>query len=303
VAGLRVEHVRLDLDQLTSGEKDSQDYWKAYPTLHLSYKLDEARKLTASFSERVNRPPSVLLNPLRYVIDPQDVQQGNPALKPQTTQSYELAFEEKPSGGGDYIATLYYRNNQGQFTQVLVPLGNGVFENTFENLGSSRDVGLELVANGKLTPKLLYNASANFYWKEISAQNLGFAGTRSAYGVSGRANLNWQARKDDLVQLNFVAYGKRLEAQGVDLPFWTVNLGWRHKVDDRMSLTFTAQDLFQTSRYRRHYDTEALVERFEFRPVSRAVFLRLDYRIGGHGKAAKDQPQFEYDNAPPPGPK
>jgi outer membrane receptor protein involved in Fe transport len=303
VAGLRVEHVRLDLDQLTSGEKDSQDYWKAYPTLHLSYKLDEARKLTASFSERVNRPPSVLLNPLRYVIDPQDVQQGNPALKPQTTQSYELAFEEKPSGGGDYIATFYYRNNQGQFTQVLVPLGNGVFENTFENLGSSRDVGLELVANGKLTPKLSYNASANFYWKEISAQNLGFAGTRSAYGVSGRANLNWQARKDDLVQLNFVAYGKRLEAQGVDLPFWTVNLGWRHKVDDRMSLTFTAQDLFQTSRYRRHYDTEALVERFEFRPVSRAVFLRLDYRIGGRGKAAKDQPQFEYDNAPPPGPK
>jgi outer membrane receptor protein involved in Fe transport len=302
-AGLRLEHVRLDLDQLTSGERDSQDYAKAYPTLHLSYRLDDTKKLTASFSERVNRPPSVLLNPLRYVIDPQDVQQGNPDLKPQITQSYELAFEDKPSGDADYIATLYYRNNQGQFTQVLKDLGDGVFENTFANLGSARDVGLELVASGKLTPKLSYNASATVYWREISAQNLGFAGKRSATGVSGRANLNWQVRKDDLVQFNLVGYGRRLEAQGVDLGYWTLNLGWRHKLNDRMSLTFTAQDLFQTSKYRRRYDTPELVERFEYLPVSRAVFLRLDYRVGGRGKAAKDQPQFEYDNAAPPGTK
>jgi len=44
-----------------------------------------------------------------------------------------------------------------------------------------------------------------------------------------------------------------------------------------------------------------LVERYDYRPVSRAVFLRLDYRFGGSGKAARE-PGFEYDTSGSSGP-
>src|SRR5213078_3899049 len=90
--GLRLEDVRIDIDQLTSGERDRQDYAKAYPSLHLAYKLDDERKLTASYSERVQRPPAFLLNPLRVIQDPKNVLQGNPDLKPQDTHSFELGY-------------------------------------------------------------------------------------------------------------------------------------------------------------------------------------------------------------------
>jgi hypothetical protein len=114
--------------------------------------------------------------------------------------------------------------------------------------------------------------------------------------VSGRANLDWQVRKEDAVQLNLVVNGRRLQAQGVDRPGWTLNLGWRHKVNDRISLTFTAQDVLATNGYSRRFDTPQLVERYDYRPVSRAVFLRLDYRFGGSGKAARE-PGFEYETS------
>jgi outer membrane receptor protein involved in Fe transport len=52
-------------------------------------------------------------------------------------------------------------------TDVSYDLGNGTFLNTRENLAKSRNGGLELVANGKLTPKLTYNVSGNAYWNEI----------------------------------------------------------------------------------------------------------------------------------------
>jgi outer membrane receptor protein involved in Fe transport len=292
--GLRLEDVQLDLVQLTSGEVDRPGYDKAYPTLHFAYKLDDERKLTASFSERVNRAPSFLLNPLRYIIDPQDVQQGNPNLKPQIAQVYEFAYEQK-QGGNDYIATLFYRRYQGEFTQLLFPLGNGVFESTFGNLGSSQSAGLELVANGKLTSKLSFNADATMFWREIDAANLGFAGTRSAFGGTARASLNWQVRPDDLVQANVAAYGRRLEPQGFDEPFWNLNFGWRHKFNDRLSATLTAQDVLATNRYARDFVTATLIEHTTFVPRSRAVFLRLDYRLGGAGKATP-QPEFEYEN-------
>ena len=303
-AGLRVETVRFDIDQHTSGEKDRQDYAKAYPSLHLAYKLDDERKLTASYSVRVQRPPPFLLNPLRIVNDPRNVLQGNPDLKPQDTQSYELGYEQR-HGQNAYQATLYYRRNVNQFVGVLVDLGGGVFEQTFDNLGSSRSAGLELTANGKLTSTLTYNASGNLYWTQVDAGNLGVgAGAQSAFGASGRANLNWQVRPDDLVQFNLIAFGKRLGAQGFNTPSYTVNLGWRHKVNDKVTATLTLQDLFASNRFERRLDTPIVFERLVGLPVSRAVFLRLDYRFGGRGKAGRE-PGFEYDQpgaGPPAGP-
>jgi outer membrane receptor protein involved in Fe transport len=289
-AGLRFEDVHIAFDQRTSDEVGRQDYQKLYPTLHLSYRLNEERKVTASFSERVNRPDSVLLNPLPYVIDPQNLQRGNPDLKPEVNQSFELALEDKPSGGGTYLATLYYRRREREVSNVLIDLGGGVLEQTYGNLGSSRTAGLELVANGKLTPKLSYSASTNIQWKTINAQNLGFAGDRSGFGVSARWNMNWQVRTDDLAQLNVIGYGRRLEPQGADLPYWVTNLGWRHKLGDRITATVTAQDIFGASHVRKRLD----VERFDYWPVARAAFLRLDYRLGGRSKSARE-PGFEYE--------
>lgn len=295
--GLRVEAVNLSLTQETSGQTGGQDYVKAYPSLHLAYRLDDERKITASYSRRVQRPPAVLLNPLRYVISPKDVQQGNPDLAPQDTQSFELGYEQR-HGPSTYQATLYYRRNGGAFSQVLFDLGDGVFEYSFANLGSSRAAGLELTASGKLGPNLSYNASSNLYWNEIDAGNLG--GVQSAYGIGGRANLDWKVRPDDLLQLNAVVNGKRLVAQGVNAPTYTLNLGWRHKVNDRVTATLTLQDLLASSRFERRLETPTLTERLKVEPVARAIFFRLDYRFGGgSAKAAKD-PAFEYEAPTPP---
>jgi outer membrane receptor protein involved in Fe transport len=301
-AGLRVETVRTDLDQLTSGEKDRQDYAKAYPTLHLAYKLDDERKLSASYSQRVQRPPAFLLNPLRFAVGPTDVLQGNPNLKPQDTQSFELGYEQR-KGAGSYQATVYYRRNANQFVGVLIDLGNGVFEQTFGNLGSSRAAGVELTANGKLSSTLTYNANGNFYWSETDAGNLGVgAGAQSAFGVSGRANLNWQVRRDDLMQFNLIANGKRLGAQGFNEPTYIMNLGWRHKLNDKITATLTAQDLLDGAKFQRRLATPRVLERLDVKPVSRALVFRLDYRFGGKAAKPARDPGFEYENgAAPPG--
>lgn len=301
--GLRLEEVQLEIDQLTSGEKNRQDYAKAYPSLHLGYKLDDNRKLTASFSERVRRPPAFLLNPLVYLGDPSVAQRGNPNLRPQDTRSYELGYEQR-HGQSSYQATLYYRRNVDEITQVERDLGNGRFEYSFGNLGGSQAAGVELVANGKLTSKLSYNASTNAFWTQIDAANL-VAGLPSAqgYGISGRASLNWQVRPDDMLQFNATAVGKRLIAQGVLEPYYSVNLGWRHKVNDRVTATVTVQDLLATYRFERRLDTPALTEHLDIRPAYRSVFFRLDYRFGGKSAKAAKEPGFEYENgAPPAGP-
>ena len=296
--GLRLEDVRFTLAQLTQGDRPGQHYDKAYPTLHLGYKLDDERKLTASYSVRVQRPPTVFLNPLIYIEGPQDAQVGNPNLKPKETESFELGYEQH-AGSQSYQATLYIRNTEHDFSQVLFDLGDGRFEYSFGNLGSNKAVGLDLAANGKITSTLTYNLTLSPYWNQIDAGNLGAAvGTRSTFSAGGRANLNWQATPDDLAQFNAISGGERLQPQGVLEPYFIFNTGWRHKIDDRTSATITVQDLLGTNRFRRSLETPTLIEDLVSRPVSRSIIFRLDYRFGG-GAAKAKTPDFDYGPAGP----
>ncbi|WP_448321859.1 outer membrane beta-barrel protein, partial [Streptomyces sp. CO7] len=148
--------------------------------------------------------------------------------------------------GQTYLATLYYRESSKGVTDVVTPIGGGAFLTTRENLNKSRSGGLELVANGRLTPKLTYNISGNVYWNEIDASHLGFTEKRDGFAVSGRGNLNWQVTPRDFIQFNGFMNGRRLTAQGHQDGFAMLNLGYRRKVNDNLSITVTAQDVLGT---------------------------------------------------------
>jgi len=300
--GLRVEDVNFTLDQLTSGERDGQVYQRAYPSVHLAYKLDDDKKLTGSYSVRVQRPPSFILNPLVQVNDPQNTQVGNPHLKVKEVQIYELGYQQRALGQ-DFQASLYFRDAHHEFSVFEREVSQGVFQETFANVGASTALGVDFSANGKLTPTLSYSASLSPYNGHIDASNLGIGeGARTLWAVGGRVNLNWQVRPNDMIQFNAIQQGAHIATQGEFEPSFTLNMGWRHKISDRLTATMTGQDLLASNDFRHKVDSAILREAFIVRPVVRQVFFRLDYRFGGGAAKARD-PGFEYDNgAPPPGP-
>jgi hypothetical protein len=181
---------------------------------------------------------------------------------------------------------------------VVEDFGGGVLLTTRENLGKSRNGGLELVTNGKLTPKLSYNVSANAYWNEIDAGNLGFAGKRSGTTLSGRANLNWQATPKDFFQLNAFTSGRRLTPQGHREPISLVNVGYRRKVTDRLNFVVTVNDVADSFRDVTVVDTPNLHERARRTANVRAAFFGFTYALGG-GKPKPEQ--FDFGGGAPGG--
>ncbi|MBS0332578.1 MAG: TonB-dependent receptor family protein, partial [Proteobacteria bacterium] len=291
--GLRAEDVRWDLSQLTSGERDDQHYERAYPSVHLGYKLDEDRKLSASYSVRVQRPPVVFLNPLTYTLGPTEAQVGNAHLKVKEVQIYELGYEQKV-GDQTIAANLYFRNAHHDFSQVITDLGEGRFLYTFGNLGTSQAAGVDITANGKISRTLSYNLTISPYWYTLNGTSNSGAviNDRSLTSSTERVTLNWQATAKDALQLNVQANGAHIQPQGEIANSFALNAGWRHKINDRTSLTLTGQDLTASSRFKRDLESPDLVEHLLVRPVSRQVVLRLDYRFGG-GAAKAKAPDFE----------
>ncbi|WP_309090804.1 TonB-dependent receptor domain-containing protein [Phenylobacterium sp.] len=298
LAGLRVEDTRLDLNLTTGGPVQAEnDYFRAYPSLHLSYALAEGQQLTASYSMRIQRPSADDLNPFVIEINQLNFRRGNPFLKPQETDSFELGYQYRKSGQ-TYLATLYYRQSSKGITDVVTPIGAGAFLTTRENLNESRSGGLELVANGRLTPKLTYNISGNLYWNEIDASQLGFTDKRDGFAISGRGNLNWQVTPKDFVQFNGFLNGRRLTAQGHQKGSGMLNLGYRRKVNDSLSFTVTAQDVLATLKDVQVLDTPTLRGRTERKFNQRAVFVGFTYTFGRSQR--QREPGFDFGGGPPP---
>jgi len=141
--GLRGEftHTRGFSETLDSLNK--KQYFKLFPTLYTVYKLDDDNQLQVTYSYRVDRPGYALLNPAKHYATPYNYLQGNPDLQPAFIQDIELGYTYKQ----EYNITAYYTATHGRFSNITVQdNSHHLFYDTFQNLGLSANMGLNLSA-------------------------------------------------------------------------------------------------------------------------------------------------------------
>jgi outer membrane receptor protein involved in Fe transport len=292
--GLRAEQVELDIDQRTDGISIDRGYFRLYPTGHLGYALSAAEQLRASYSRRIQRPSAQDLNPYTIYLDPLNLRRGNPFLRPEVTDSIEASWQRR-KGPAFYSVTGFYRTARGGVTDVVEDLGNNVFLNTRANLATAKRAGVELVANGRLSKKLTFNASGTLLWNEIDPRQAGVAAKRSGTTGTARASFTWQPTATDFFQLNGNYSGRQLIAQGYREPGGVLNLGYRRKFDDRFSLTVTGQNVLDTARQVTVIDTPLLRDRIEQTGMGPIVMLGLTINLGSQTGRRRPEPAFDFD--------
>jgi outer membrane receptor protein involved in Fe transport len=292
-AGLRLEQVETKLDQITDAVRFEKDYFRIYPTLHLGYELNKTDQLKASYSRRIQRPSPQDLNPYTFYVDPQNLRRGNPALKPEVTDSLELGWQHRKKGNF-YALTGFYRRSRGGVTDILSDLGGGIFLTTRGNLATAERAGIEAIANGKLSGTLSYNASATLLRNEIDPRASGISARRSGTTGTARISLSWQPTKKDFFQLNANYAGRQLLPQGHRSSGPILNLGYRRKLNDRLSLLVTGQDVLSSAKQVVTFDTPALRDRFEQRGIGRVILVGLSWNVGDRNPKRRQEPQFDF---------
>ena len=288
--GLRLEQANIDLDQVTTNIQASNDYFRAYPTMHLQYTINEGETLRGSYSRRIQRPGPQDLNPFLTYQDNFNYRAGNPDLLPQETDSFELTWQKRVAPAF-YQATLYYRDTADAFTPVTTDLGNGIFLTRPQNLGSSRSMGLELVAHGQLHSTLRYNASINAFRQEIDAAGIPGAVDSEGESVGGRVTLNWQPTEVDFVQLSSIWTGDQLLAQGVREQATLVNFGYRRKINQDWSFQATVRDIFDEFGSTTTIQTPTFTDRTSQTFGGRAAYIGLTWSFGS-GQRRPEQFDF-----------
>ena len=293
LAGVRTEWTTSDALQVTDNLSTTSRYTDVFPSLHLDRSLSDRSMLSFGASRRIVRPNPIYLNPYVDHEYPPNLAAGNPDLRPQFTQSFELGYGYEVRAAS-YSLTGYYRRNTDSVTDVTDYLGNGLTLTTKTNLPRSDSAGLEFSAAGQLVAKLICSVSGNAFYNQIDATALGYPGLKSTTGLNLKAKLDYHPTVSDSAQIIFTRTDKRLTPQGSVSATNIVNLGYKHTLTHALSAVATVSDLFNGQHYRRDASTPTLTQVYERSVVGRVAWFGLTYTVGVTKK--EKEPNFEYDS-------
>jgi outer membrane receptor protein involved in Fe transport len=290
LGGLRAEEAHTDAQQLTNGVSTTSSYFQVYPSLHVDHGLSDHSTLSFGASRRVSRPDPSYLNPyIDYEYTP-NLNAGNPNLRPQYSQSYEVGYGYE-GGKRSYGLTGYYRLNRDTVTDVTEYLADGISLTTKTNLPRDKSAGMEFSANGRILQKLTYGISGNFFYSQIDATALGIPGLQSTTGLNAKAKLDYRPTDANSAQITVTRTDKRLTPQGYVSAIDIVNLGYKYQLKSDLTAVATVTDLFNGQRLHRFSTSPAFTQDYQRIVLGRILYVGVVYSFGSTDK----QPGFEYD--------
>jgi outer membrane receptor protein involved in Fe transport len=293
LAGLRIEWTTTEAWQVTNNLSAATRYADLYPSVHVDRSLSDRSTVSFGASRRVTRPDPSYFNPYVDHEYPPNLAAGNPHLRPEFTQSFDVSYGYEGSSAS-YGLGGYYRRNKDSATDVTEYVGGGLSLTTKTNLPRSDSAGLEFSATGHLRPQLSYSLSGNAFYTQIDARALGAPGLKSTSGLNVKAKLDFRPTAAAAAQLAFTRTDKRLTPQGSISGINIINLGYKHALTSALSAVATVSDLFDGQRYQRVASTSALAQVYQRSFVGRIAYFGVVYTIGVTKK--EKQPNFEYES-------
>lgn len=190
-AGVRLEQAATEFHLATSGESYDNDYFSVFPSGLVAYNPTEAHQLKLSYSKRIWRPNTWLLNPFAQYEDPLNIFVGNPYLKPEYTHSIELGYQQNGSLGTLQV-TPYYRRTVDVIRNIRLLGDDGVTTTTFRNLDTSESWGADLNGSWRFW-KLNGFAGFNAYKIVTDGSNVESGFGADAFSWSARVSATWRA--------------------------------------------------------------------------------------------------------------
>jgi outer membrane receptor protein involved in Fe transport len=169
--GLRAESSDYEGKLLKTSELFNVNFpVSLFPSVFLSQKLGETQSLQLNYSRRINRPGFWQLTPFTDSSDKLNPSKGNPGLRPEFTNSFELSYEKTFKNRGNFLASLYYKHTTDLITRFQTSETNGseqIILNSYINANSSFVTGLELTSRNNLTKWWEFTPNLNVYTSDV----------------------------------------------------------------------------------------------------------------------------------------
>jgi iron complex outermembrane receptor protein len=272
-AGLRAENTISTGNLITNSQVVHRSYLDFFPSLFVNQTLSDKHEVGINYSRRIDRPSYDNLNPFTYYLDQYTYEKGNPFLKPEYTNTFELNYTYNKT----LNVTLGYSRTTDASVDVLYTdtVRKATFQ-TNENLQTRDNYNININSPYTITKWWTGNVNVDaFYQKFKSAALL------------GQMLNNGQAAFQGRTTQTFIVPGYKFEltanyqsAQSYSIfkmkSQYAIDAGVSHSFyQKKMNLKFAVNDVFNTRKSRvstNYSDTRLnLVQKNETR-IARLTF-------------------------------
>lgn len=293
-AGARYELTAIDASTGETGKINIPTYHNLVPSIAIS-KSAGSFTFKGGYNRRIQRPGIQQLNPNVNIVNPQNLMTGNPQLRPELTDNFELSASG-PVGKFYVNAAVFTRQTSGAISQVRIPIDSieGATLTTYQNIGKQQDYGANLYVSWQILPVWSVNGSVDTYYSLLNGLSPGRDGSNvKVTNKGGYANkrfmtqvslpANWK------VQANGMFNGKALQLQGRMGGYMLYSFGFRKDFKaNKGSVGITGDNIFSKSiKVSGDFASPLFMQTTRNQLINRGLRLTFSYKIGKMGTEVK----------------
>ena len=257
--GLRVEYVNINYVVSSTHpvyKTDGYNYTQPFPNVRLAYKINNRNKFSLFYNRRVDRPNEVDIRIFPKYDDAEIIKVGNPALRPQFTNTFELGYKTNWKNGYLYAAA-YHKLADGTITRIASTIPNNtLIYSIFQNAKRSYQTGLEIVLSQEIIKWFAFNFNLNTYHNRIDAftvenkypiSNTFSADMQQIFSGNAKLNTLFHLSKNIDLQATFIYLAPDIIPQGKIAQRFSIDLGFKTAIQKgKGALFINATDLANT---------------------------------------------------------
>lgn len=276
--GLRGEYTKSKGDLVTQDSIDQRKYFNLFPSAFLHHTFNDKNEVNLSYSRRIDRPDYSDLNPFVYYLDQYTYSQGNPFLRPQYTNNFELNYTYNKS----YNLSLSYSHTMDAIQELILtkPDTKSSYE-THKNINSQDAYNASVSLPITVTKWWTINFDATGFYLKFKSDTL-------SGGTLNRGKVAYVAKANQT--FTFAGFKAELFADyRSPLTYGIYNIYSRYNVDagishsfynKKFNVKFSVSDIFNTQ----HNDLDVIYQsdniQIRQKSESRIARLSLTYNFG-----------------------
>lgn len=251
-AGLRAEYAEIEGNSVSSSEINTQEYLNLFPSMYLQHQVNDNYQIVYNINRRITRPHYRQLNPYVFYIDPLTTEEGNPQLRPQYANNFEMNHIIKSA----YQVSLSFSQTENAFGQIMVQ--DDETKKTriqMQNLDRTQNLSLRAILPVEFadwySSSNMLQFNGNTFQSQLGEELL----DERQFSFMARTQHNISLPKGFKLELIGVYRSPFRDGQlKINAMSWVDAGVTKTLLDDKLSLTVNGTDIFRTMTFKGNID-------------------------------------------------
>ena len=279
-AGGRFEHTNASIQYNNGNSFTHKPFNNLVPSVTLSYQTTPGSNLQFSYTQRISRPDISYLNPFKNISDPKNIQQGNPDLLPEISNSFNVNYN---------LFTQKFNFNSSLFTsfanntiEQISTLQDTIVYSTYANIGKKRNTGTSVYFRWQVTKDFNWyfngNGSYSYYFYELDNRKI----ENDGFNYGAFLGASYSLPKDFRINLNggYHSPSISLQSRGYGFYYYSLSLN-KALLQKKLNISINANGFFEKFiSFRNEVITESFKTENIYTRQSPRIRLSVSYTFG-----------------------